>query len=203
MSGLQVTVETLSPIVRRLDVKVPAERVASVTERLYRQLGQSVKLKGFRPGHVPRSVLVKHFGDRIGGDVARALVDETFPEALGTTTLAPVATPVVEPSEVRAGEAFFNFCCVVFRGATTDFGVGSSSKSTGQLPSNVEFDIGIAEEKSLCVGVHRDVFHAFDFCVDHSIDSIDTTATHADDFNDGEIIVACGCHGFLQRSGST
>jgi trigger factor len=106
MSGLQVTVETLSPVVRRLDIKVPAERVASVTEQLFRELGRSAKIKGFRPGHVPRSVLVKHFGDRIGGDVARALVDQTFPEALGTTTLAPVASPVVEPSEVRAGEPF-------------------------------------------------------------------------------------------------
>jgi hypothetical protein len=33
--------------------------------------------------------------------------------------------------------------------------------------------------------------------------SIDTTATYADDLNDGEIVVVCGCHGFLQRSGST
>jgi len=71
------------------------------------------------------------------------------------------------------------------------------------LTSNIEFDIGIAQEKRLCVCVYRDVFHAFDAGVDHSIHSIDTTATYADDFNDGEIVVACGCHGFLQRSGST
>jgi hypothetical protein len=108
-----------------------------------------------------------------------------------------------DENEVRAGEAFFNFGCVVFRGATADFGVGASTETTGQLPSNVEFDVGVAEEKCLCIGVYRDVFDTLDLGVNHSIDSIDTTATYADNLNDGEVIVACGCHGFLQRSGST
>jgi hypothetical protein len=35
-----------------------------------------------------------------------------------------------DENEVRAGEAFFNFGCVVFRGATTDFGVGASTETT-------------------------------------------------------------------------
>ena len=106
MSQLQVHVETLSPVVRRLDIQVPPERVAQATESLYERLGRSVRLKGFRPGHVPRRVLEKHFAQQVRGDVARELVDRTFPEALATSQLEPVGSPVVEPSEVQPGETY-------------------------------------------------------------------------------------------------
>lgn len=106
MSQLSVRVEELSPVVRRLDIQVPAARVAEVTEDVYRRLGRTVKLKGYRQGHVPRRVLEKHFADQVKTDVARELVDRTFSEALATTPVSPVAPPTVEPSELTPGQDF-------------------------------------------------------------------------------------------------
>lgn len=106
MSQLSVQVEDLSPVVRRLQIEVPADRVVQVTDDVYKKLGRTVKLKGYRQGHVPRRVLEKHFADQVKTDVAREIVDQTFPEALGTTSLSPVASPTVEPQEVKLGESF-------------------------------------------------------------------------------------------------
>src|SRR4051794_27069419 len=77
MSDLQVKVEELSPVLRRIQVDVAAARVQRVTEDIYRRLGQRVKLKGFRQGHVPRRVLEKYFADEVRGDVAREVVQST------------------------------------------------------------------------------------------------------------------------------
>jgi trigger factor len=106
MSELNVQVEELSPVVKRLQIAVPAARVSQVTESVYRRLGQTVKLRGFRQGHVPRRVLEKYFADRVRSDVAREVMQQTFPEALGTVNLSPVAEPTIEPEEVRPGEEF-------------------------------------------------------------------------------------------------
>lgn len=106
MSDLTVQVEELSPVLRRLSINVPADRVLKVTDLVYRRLGQTVKLKGFRQGHVPQRVLEKYFADQVKTDVARKVVETTFPEALGTTALSPVAEPTIEPEEFRQGESF-------------------------------------------------------------------------------------------------
>jgi trigger factor len=106
MSDLNVQVEELSPVVRRLRVDVPAERVNRITDSVYQKLGRTVKLRGFRQGHVPRRVLEKYFADRVRTDVAREVVQSTFPEALGETHLSPVAEPTLEPEELKPGEAF-------------------------------------------------------------------------------------------------
>lgn len=106
MSNLNVHVEDVSPVVKRVRIDVPAERVSAVTDRVFRRLGQTVRLRGYRPGHVPRRVLEKHFADQVKNDVARELVSDTFEEALGSTSLLPVAAPTVEPAEVKPGEAY-------------------------------------------------------------------------------------------------
>lgn len=106
MSELNVQVEELSPVVRRVSIDVPAERVASVTEEVYGRLGRTAKLRGYRQGKVPRRVLEKHFHEQVLSDVAREVVQSTFDQALRDVDVIPVAQPSVEPGEVKPGEAF-------------------------------------------------------------------------------------------------
>jgi trigger factor len=106
MSQLHVRVEELSPVVRRIQIDVPPERVTQVTENVYRRLGRTVKLRGYRQGHVPRHVVEKYFADQVRSDVAREVVQTTFPEALDSVKLSPVAEPTVEPESLKPGEAF-------------------------------------------------------------------------------------------------
>ena len=51
---VDVTVEDLSPIKKKLGIAVPAAEVQAKIDAAYRGLSQRARIKGFRPGKVPR-----------------------------------------------------------------------------------------------------------------------------------------------------
>ncbi len=53
--------ENLSEVKRKLLVEVPSAEVTEEVDRAYRDLGKKAKVKGFRPGKVPRSVLEMYY----------------------------------------------------------------------------------------------------------------------------------------------
>lgn len=92
---MKINVQTTSPVERKLTIEVPAERVAKEFDKAYVQLGRRVKLKGFRPGHVPRGVLVRNFKGEVEREVVEKLVSGTFLEAARAEGVEAVAPPNV------------------------------------------------------------------------------------------------------------
>ena len=80
--SVRVTSEEVSPVVRSLGVEVDASRVSRAFERAYRELAKKVRVRGFRPGKTPRSVLERLYGASVAEDVERTLVAQTLPGAL-------------------------------------------------------------------------------------------------------------------------
>ncbi|HKA88494.1 MAG TPA: trigger factor [Haliangiales bacterium] len=93
---MQVHIEEVSPVEKRLAIEVPWDRVREKLERAYRELGHQVQMNGFRKGKVPRSVLERRFGKSVQKEVASELVRETFVQAAIEHKLEPVSDPVVE-----------------------------------------------------------------------------------------------------------
>jgi trigger factor len=104
---MQVKVEDVSPVEKKLIVEIPWETVSSRLGDAYRELGKGVQLKGFRKGHVPRSVLEQMYGPRVHAEVAYQLVRESFFTATAEHKIAAVAEPRVESgAEVKKGKPF-------------------------------------------------------------------------------------------------
>jgi trigger factor len=99
------TIET-SPVIRTLEVEVDAERVRGAFDRAYRDLGRRVRVRGFRPGRAPRSVLEKLYGAVVVEEMKQTLVAETLPEAVGRSGLSPVAEPSVDAEALAEGAPF-------------------------------------------------------------------------------------------------
>ena len=95
MSDLQVTVKEEGPVKRRLEVRVPAERVKAETEQAYRRLAGRVQLPGFRRGKVPRRVLEDRYDHDVRHDVLRHLVEETCAEVVRAKEIPVVSSPEV------------------------------------------------------------------------------------------------------------
>lgn len=95
---MQVTVSRVSPVEVSLLVSLPKEKVSSALDKAYGELSRTARIKGFRPGKVPRGVLKQYFGVRVVSDVLQKLVDETLPTAMQENRLEAVALPKVEPS---------------------------------------------------------------------------------------------------------
>ena len=66
---MKIDIDELSPVQRKVRVALPADQVASEFSHAYKNLGQRVRVKGFRTGKMPRSVLQGIYGEEIKGEV--------------------------------------------------------------------------------------------------------------------------------------
>jgi len=101
---MQVSVETVGSIGRRVTVAVPAEQFEKEVGTKLRQLAQSARLPGFRPGKAPLKVVESRFGKDVLNEVAAKLIDSTLREALTQEKLVPAGGPNVEPTKLGRGE---------------------------------------------------------------------------------------------------
>ncbi|MFP6629844.1 MAG: trigger factor [Myxococcota bacterium] len=104
----QIRVEATeeSPILRVLSVTVDASRVDKAFDRTYRNLQKEVRVKGFRPGKAPRSVLERMYGASIPDDIQRLLVAETLGDAIELASLTPVSEPNIDAERPAPSAAF-------------------------------------------------------------------------------------------------
>jgi len=93
---MQVSLENVGKLERRLTVKFPAEQFESRVRQRISELGRNVRLKGFRPGKVPTKVIEQRFGEQVRGEVLSDLIGSTFREAVQQQNLQPVANPGID-----------------------------------------------------------------------------------------------------------
>ena len=106
-SALKVELENLSQVKRKLTIEVPAAEVTQEVDRAYRKLGKQAKVKGFRPGKVPRSILEMYYQKDIDHDVSEILVRRSLAEALKDKGLEAVNLSWPEPvPPVVSGEDY-------------------------------------------------------------------------------------------------
>lgn len=95
---MQVSVENVGKLERKLTVKFPAERFESQVTQRIAEMGRTVRLKGFRPGKVPTAVIQQRFGDQVRGEVLSDLIGSTLREAVAQEKLQPIANPSINTS---------------------------------------------------------------------------------------------------------
>jgi trigger factor len=88
---MKVSIIDLDPTRKKLHVEIPAQRVKAELDRKYRDLAKQVRIKGFRPGKVPRQILKSYYGKSIENEVSNQFVQDTYPEALKQAQLKPLA----------------------------------------------------------------------------------------------------------------
>lgn len=103
---MKVDVESLSPVSKQITVELDATRVDKAFDDAYRALARSTPIKGFRPGKVPKSLLVKRFGPSLGLEIADQLVEETARGALDEAAVDAVGILAIEKDPAAAGSAF-------------------------------------------------------------------------------------------------
>ena len=103
---MKIDIDELNPVQRKVRVELPAETVASEFSRAYKNLGRRVRVKGFRTGKIPRSVLQGIYGDEVKGEVRSHLVEESLGEIVRERGLQIVSRPEVEANDLSESGAF-------------------------------------------------------------------------------------------------
>ena len=101
---MQVSVETTSPIERRMTIGVPAEKVDQEVAQRLQKTAKTVKINGFRPGKVPVKVVQKRYGQSIRQEVIGEVMRDAYVEALTQEKQNPIGYPKFEPKSMEEGK---------------------------------------------------------------------------------------------------
>lgn len=103
---MQVTVDDLSTVKKVLHIEIPENDIARELDQAYKELKKTAKIKGFRPGKAPRSVLERMFKKNVHADVTSKLIQDSFVEALKETDLEILGSPKIDPPELTEKEPY-------------------------------------------------------------------------------------------------
>ncbi len=97
---MQVTVKDVSTVKKILSIEVPEKDVVQELDNAYKTLKKNAKIKGFRPGKAPRSVLERYYKQDVHNDVTSKLLQDSFVAALEETGLTLVGQPQLDPPKL-------------------------------------------------------------------------------------------------------
>jgi trigger factor len=100
---MQVSLTATSGLERRLEVAVPATEVSTEVEQRLKSISRTARLKGFRPGKAPITVVRKQFGEQVHAEVIQDLMRSSFAQALSQERLTPAGGPKIEPIAMGPG----------------------------------------------------------------------------------------------------
>jgi trigger factor len=95
---MQVSVENVGKLERKVTVRIPADSYESQVKTRMAEVGKTVRLKGFRPGKVPTKVVEQRFGAQIRGEAMNELVRTSFQQAVDQQKLRPAVSPQISTS---------------------------------------------------------------------------------------------------------
>ena len=84
---MQMTLETLGQLERRLNVAVPIEQIEGEVQKRLARLAKTAKVAGFRPGKVPLKMIAQQYGPQVRSDVITDTVQTSFNDAIRAQNL--------------------------------------------------------------------------------------------------------------------
>ena len=93
---MKVTVENKKGLNKDLKVFIDKKTISSYMDEKYEEVKNSVTLKGFRPGKVPKEILKRQFGQAIFGEVLDKVLKDTTTKALQENKIKPAGQPKID-----------------------------------------------------------------------------------------------------------
>jgi trigger factor len=94
---MQVSVEKVSNVERRLTIVVPANQVEEAYAIQISRFAQKANIKGFRPGKAPLSFIQQRFGDDARKEALSDVIQKSLYKAITEEKLIPINTPHIVP----------------------------------------------------------------------------------------------------------
>lgn len=103
---MRVNFESPSSTERKVEVFISAEDVKGKMEEVVKEFQMKAKVKGFRPGKIPKRIVEAMYGDSIFQEVSSRLVSESFEKALDENSVTPVSRPKIIPDKIESDKEF-------------------------------------------------------------------------------------------------
>jgi trigger factor len=108
-----VKVEDLGPATKKIVIEIPEDRIKEKLAEQFKELRSQAAIPGFRPGHAPQKLIEKRFATDVKDQVRRALVSESYEQALEKNNLNVMGEPDFDNPEAiqlpESGSMNFSF----------------------------------------------------------------------------------------------
>ena len=94
-----IKVEDIGPGAKRVSVEIPRERIEEKLKEQFRELRQQAAIPGFRSGHAPQKLIEKRFASDVKDQVRRALIGESYEQAVQKNSLQVIGEPEFDDAE--------------------------------------------------------------------------------------------------------
>ena len=101
---MNIDIEEIGPCKKLIKIEVPKEKIEAEWQTQLKEVARMANLPGFRKGKAPRQILEKKFGDRIVDEVKRAVVSESYQQAIEENKLSPVGDPDISDINIELGK---------------------------------------------------------------------------------------------------
>lgn len=101
---MQVTVETLEGLERRLNITVPAANIEDAVTAELRNIAKNRRFDGFRKGKVPMKMVAKMYGKAVRQDMLGEVMHRHFIEAIVKEKINPAGAPTFAPVSMEEGQ---------------------------------------------------------------------------------------------------
>jgi trigger factor len=97
----QAVQSTASPLERNITVAVPVAQIEAEIATRLKKLARTVRMQGFRPGHVPMKMVERQYGFQVRQEVVSDAVQKTFAEAVKDKNFRVAGYPRFQPKAVE------------------------------------------------------------------------------------------------------
>ena len=98
---MELVVEELDNLKRKLQITVPEDVVAKKVDNAYKELNRQIKMPGFRPGKIPLNILEKQVPLHSFTEMFQEMMQEYYDKALKQSGLTPAGQPEIENTELE------------------------------------------------------------------------------------------------------
>lgn len=109
---MAVKVEDVSSVKKKLLFDIPWHDVKEELDAVYREVGKTSRIKGFRKGKIPRKVLEGYFKENVEIETTANLVNKFYWEAIKEKGINAVAKPEIDQRGIEVDKNF-SFTAVV------------------------------------------------------------------------------------------
>jgi len=103
---MQVNVEQLSSIKKKISFEIPAERVQAETDKVFGEIRKRAVIPGFRKGKAPQGLIKKSYQEQVEGDVMKNLFNDTYFKYIQENSIFPVGYPLLDTDPITEGAPF-------------------------------------------------------------------------------------------------
>ncbi|OHE22566.1 MAG: trigger factor [Syntrophus sp. RIFOXYC2_FULL_54_9] len=107
-----IKIEDISSVKKKLSFDIPWADVKNELDTVYRKVGRTAKVKGFRPGKIPRAILEMYYREQAEKETVAGIVNGVYWRTLQEKEIPAVTQPQIEQKGIERDKDF-SFSAIV------------------------------------------------------------------------------------------